>query len=90
MEGKAFERPFDVLVAARPVYRLLGVTGMPDDLKRPEPGKLVGDELCYFVDGSVNLVRLAQIIDIVDRPDLKFPRFDPGLPGPRHGQLPLP
>ena len=35
---------------------------------------------CYFVDGSVNLVRLAQIIDVVDRPDLKFPRFDPGLP----------
>ena len=35
---------------------------------------------CYFVEGSVNLVRLAQIIDVVDRPDLKFPRFDPGLP----------
>jgi polyphosphate kinase len=35
---------------------------------------------CYFVDGSVNLVRLAQIIDVVDRPDLKFPRFDPGQP----------
>ena len=34
---------------------------------------------CYFVEGSVNLVRLAQIIDMVDRPDLKFPRFDPGL-----------
>ena len=42
----------------------------------------VDDVDCYFVDGSVNLVRLAQIIDIVDRPDLKFPRFDPGLPGP--------
>ena len=37
---------------------------------------------CYFVDGPVNLVRLAQIIDLVDRPDLKFPRFDPGLPAP--------
>jgi polyphosphate kinase len=35
---------------------------------------------CYFVEGSVNLVRLAQIIDMVDRPDLKFPRFDPALP----------
>lgn len=35
---------------------------------------------CYFVDGSVNLVRLAQIIDVVDRPDLKFLRFDPGMP----------
>jgi polyphosphate kinase len=38
------------------------------------------DSDCYFVPGSVNLVRLAQIIDLVDRPDLKFPRFDPGLP----------
>ena len=37
---------------------------------------------CYFVAGSVNLVRLEQVIDVVDRPDLKFPRFDPGLPGP--------
>ena len=35
---------------------------------------------CYFVDGSVNLVRLAQIIDVVDRPDLKFDLFDPALP----------
>ena len=40
----------------------------------------LGDIDCYFVAGSVNLVRLAQIIDVVDRPDLKFPRFDPGLP----------
>lgn len=47
---------FDMLVAARPVYRLLGVTGMPDDLKQPEPGKLVGDQLCYFVDGSKHVV----------------------------------
>jgi polyphosphate kinase len=37
---------------------------------------------CYRVDGPVNLVRLAQVIDIVDRPDLKFPAFEPGLPAP--------
>lgn len=37
---------------------------------------------CYRVDGPVNLVRLAQVIDLVDRPDLKFPSFEPGLPAP--------
>lgn len=47
---------FDVLLAARPVYRLLGASGMPDDLKEPTPGKLVGDQLSYFVDGSKHLV----------------------------------
>lgn len=34
----------------------------------------------YAVDGPVNLVRLMQVPDMVDRPDLKFPPFDPGLP----------
>lgn len=34
----------------------------------------------YQVHGPVNLVRLTQIFDIIDRPDLKFPRFIPGLP----------
>jgi polyphosphate kinase len=35
---------------------------------------------CYRVDGPVNLVRLQQVIDLVDRPDLKFPAYEPGLP----------
>ncbi|MCW5603612.1 MAG: polyphosphate kinase 1 [Burkholderiales bacterium] len=34
----------------------------------------------YRVDGPVNLVRLMNVPDWVDRPDLKFPRFAPGLP----------
>jgi len=34
----------------------------------------------YQVHGPVNLVRLTQIFDIIDRPNLKFPRFIPGLP----------
>jgi len=34
----------------------------------------------YQVHGPVNLVRLNQIFDIIDRPDLKFPRFVPGVP----------
>jgi polyphosphate kinase len=34
----------------------------------------------YRVNGPVNLVRLMQVPDWVDRPDLKFPPFTPGLP----------
>ena len=34
----------------------------------------------YKVDGPVNLVRLMQVPDMVDRPDLKFPPFTPGTP----------
>ncbi|MDX8408039.1 MAG: polyphosphate kinase 1, partial [Mariprofundaceae bacterium] len=34
----------------------------------------------YRVDGLVNLYRLASISDVVDRPDLKFDPFVPGLP----------
>lgn len=34
----------------------------------------------YRVPGIVNLVRLNSVPDTVDRPDLKFPPFHPGLP----------
>ena len=34
----------------------------------------------YQVTGPVNLVRLMQIPDWVDRPDLKYPAFTPGIP----------
>ncbi|UCD68630.1 MAG: polyphosphate kinase 1 [Betaproteobacteria bacterium] len=34
----------------------------------------------YQVNGPVNLVRLMQIPDLVDRPDLKYKPFVPGLP----------
>lgn len=34
----------------------------------------------YQVHGIVNLVRLISLPDQVDRPDLKFPAFQPGLP----------
>jgi len=34
----------------------------------------------FRVDGLVNLYRLASISDLVDRPDLKFEPFVPGLP----------
>jgi polyphosphate kinase len=35
---------------------------------------------CYRVNGPVNLVRLAQVPDLIDRPDLKFPIANPRLP----------
>ena len=34
----------------------------------------------YRVDGPVNLYRLREVPDQVDRPDLKYPVFQPGLP----------
>ncbi|MDP5239435.1 polyphosphate kinase 1 [Uliginosibacterium sp. 31-16] len=37
-------------------------------------------EEVYRVPGIVNLVRLMQVPDWVDRPDLKFPAFQPSLP----------
>ena len=40
----------------------------------------LGQEDLYRVDGPVNLVRLMNVPDWVERPDLKFPRFRPGLP----------
>ena len=36
-------------------------------------------EDCYRVDGPVNLMRLMQVADIVNRPDLKFPAHTPRL-----------
>ncbi|MFN5511999.1 MAG: polyphosphate kinase 1 [Burkholderiales bacterium] len=40
---------------------------------------------CYRVEGPVNLVRLQQVIDLVDRPELKFPPFEPGIPAVLRG-----
>jgi polyphosphate kinase len=40
---------------------------------------LTRDDL-YQVNGPVNLVRLINVPDWVERPDLKFPPFAPGLP----------
>jgi len=40
----------------------------------------LGSDDLYRVHGPVNLVRLIGIPDKVDRPDLKFPPFVPGMP----------
>ena len=40
----------------------------------------LGDEDLYEVNGPVNLNRLSQVIELVDRPELKYPAFVPGRP----------
>ena len=40
----------------------------------------LGTQDCFRVEGPVNLVRLQQVIDLVDRPELKFPSYEPGVP----------
>jgi polyphosphate kinase len=40
----------------------------------------LSDDALYKVNGPVNLNRLLQIHDLVDRPDLVFPGFTPGVP----------
>jgi len=40
----------------------------------------LGQEDIYQVQGPVNLARLITIPDSVDRPDLKYPTFTPGIP----------
>ena len=44
-----------------------------------EEFELEADAL-YQVNGPVNLNRLLSVCDLVDRPDLKYPGFTPGLP----------
>ncbi len=38
------------------------------------------DDDVYRCNGPVNLMRLSAVPDLVDRPDLKYPGFTPGLP----------
>ena len=45
---------------------------------------LTEDEL-FTLDGPVNLQRLMALFDMVDRPDLRFPKFSPGLPSALNG-----
>jgi polyphosphate kinase len=42
----------------------------------------LGEADLYRVDGPVNLYRLREVPDQVERPDLKYPPFQPGLPEP--------
>lgn len=56
-----------------------------DSCHRPIADQLLhrvglSSEDLYRVNGPVNLNRLGAIVDLVDRPELKFPRFSHGMP----------
>ena len=40
----------------------------------------LGRDRLFLVDGPVNLNRIQEVINLVDRPDLKFPPFKPSTP----------
>ncbi len=46
----------------------------------------LGDEEVFRVDGLVNTHRLGSWVNLVDRPDLKFAPFSPGVPEKLNGQ----
>ena len=61
--------------------RLEVARGCPDDLVRYLLRRFgLGQDDLYEVNGPVNLNRLSAVVDLVDRPDLKYPPFTPGLP----------
>ncbi|WP_240770713.1 polyphosphate kinase 1 [Neptunomonas sp. XY-337] len=41
----------------------------------------LSDDQVYRVDGPVNLTRLMAVRDLIERKDLRWPPFSPGLPG---------
>ena len=41
--------------------------------------RLSADDV-YYCDGPVNLMRLSVLVDMVERPDLKYPAFTPSIP----------
>ena len=45
---------------------------------------LLREEDVYYCNGPVNLMRINQIPDLVDRPDLKYPGFTARVPGRMH------
>ncbi len=75
LEGELFERHFGDAV------RLEVTSGCSASMEQflMQQFDLTARDV-YRVDGPVNLVRLNQIPDLIDRPDLKFPPFKPGLP----------
>lgn len=75
VEGELFSRHYGDSV------RLEIADNCPDDLVDflLEQFALSRDDI-YLVDGPVNLNRLTGIIEMVDRPELKYPSFTPSRP----------
>ncbi|NHA14227.1 polyphosphate kinase 1 [Thioalkalivibrio sp. XN279] len=75
VEGELASRPYGDEV------RLEVAQGCPPHLVRFLLNRfgLTSEDL-YEVNGPVNLNRLSQVAELVDRPDLKYPAFTPGRP----------
>jgi len=75
LEGELLERGFAEAV------RLEVATNCPDSVARFLGSKFgLAEESVYQCAGPVNLNRMSAICDLIDRPDLKFPPFQPRTP----------
>ena len=75
LEGELLERGFAEAV------RLEVATNCPDNVARFLGSKFgLGEDSIYRCAGPVNLNRMSAICDFTDRPDLKFPAFQPRTP----------
>lgn len=75
VEGELFARHYGDSV------RLEIADNCPDELVDFLLGQFgLGRDDIYLVDGPVNLNRLTGIVEMVDRPELKFPSFTPSRP----------
>ncbi|MBV9864624.1 MAG: hypothetical protein JO316_04695 [Abitibacteriaceae bacterium] len=64
---------FDMLLAARPVYRLFGVEGMADQVTEPVMDKRVGTQLCYYIRDAKHMVDQAYWDTFMDFADQTLP-----------------
>ncbi|MCH8478070.1 MAG: polyphosphate kinase 1 [Wenzhouxiangella sp.] len=77
LEGELMERGFAEAV------RLEVADNCPEDITRYLAAKFGIEEAdIYRCDGPVNLNRMSAICDLADRPDLKYPPFQPSTPKP--------
>ena len=75
VEGELFSRHYGDAV------RLEVAHNCPDELVLYLQNRFeLIDQQIYRVNGPVNLNRVSQIVDLVDRPELKFPGFTPSIP----------
>jgi polyphosphate kinase len=75
LEGQLIHRRYGAAV------RLEVASECPDDMVKFLHAQFGSNGLdTYFVPGPVNLNRLSAVYDLVQRPDLKYPIFTPGLP----------
>jgi polyphosphate kinase len=75
LEGELAHRRYGAAV------RLETSNDCPEDLVRFLQGQFASATLdLYSVAGPVNLNRLSAMYDLVQRPDLKYPIFTPGIP----------